>query len=68
VIKPNLPQPPSSFGVPVAFPLPVAGRDVRVHRAKLAVALDEANARLRNDAEFYQDVVARYGNGGSDGR
>jgi hypothetical protein len=59
--RPNLPGKPALFGVPVAVPQPKAGQDARLYAAQTRKSVIEANARLRNDGTFYDDVRRDFG-------
>lgn len=52
-----LPAAPSEFGKRVEMPKAVVGKSVRVFALENRAALIEANRRLDNDADFYDDVL-----------
>jgi hypothetical protein len=64
-MRPYLPSPPSTFGLPVPVPQPVAGQDARAFAAVTRASLLGANQRLRNDKAFQADVWTRFSHGGS---
>jgi len=58
-----LPVAPTTFGAPVAVPEPARREDARGYAARALGALGQANARLRYDASFYDDVRRAFGAG-----
>ena len=61
VERPRLPAPPVGFGKPVDLPPVKKGESVKVFALKNRAAAIEANRRLENDATFYDDVLALFG-------
>ncbi|MDF2114779.1 hypothetical protein PY365_04285 [Roseiarcaceae bacterium H3SJ34-1] len=54
-----LPAAPADFGKPVA--IPARTQDARAWAARARGAIDTANGRLKNDAQFYGDVQRDFG-------
>ena len=63
-MRPYLPTPPATFGVPFPVPVPTVGQDARALAALERAALLGANGRLRNDKAFQADVWSRFSNPG----
>ena len=59
-MRPSLPLPPATFGLPVLVPQLVKGQDVRVLAARERAGLLNANQRLLNDKAFQIDVWTRF--------
>ena len=53
VAQPDLPRPPSDFGVPVKVPPMHSGQDVRAANVEARGALDNANTKLMSDRAIY---------------
>jgi len=61
-MRPSLPLPPATFGLPVSVPQPAKGQDVRILAARERAGLLNANQRLLNDKAFQVDVWKRFSN------
>lgn len=59
-MRPVLPEPPATFGVPVPAPVPVKGQDVRVLAAHAFAVIAAEGQRLKNDKAFQVDVWKRF--------
>jgi len=58
--RPNLPVPPPTFGKPVNLPSAHKGMSVKRFALENRAAAIQANNRLENDAEFYNDVFREF--------
>ena len=61
LVRPTLPEPPATFGLPVPAPSVREGMDAREALGRYALALRQANRRLTDARSFYCDVVAEFG-------
>lgn len=62
LVRPNLPAPPPTFGKPVDLPSAHNGMSVKRFALENRAAAIQANNRLENDAEFYNDVFREFSN------
>lgn len=58
--RPQLPNPPPNFGTPVEEPKITVGANAKILLRRTTSQLRLANARLRNDKAFQQDVWRDY--------
>lgn len=54
----DLPEAPDYLN-PVAIPRLAAGQDIRIHDARMALALDAANGRLADGRRWYMDCIRK---------